>query len=132
MQAISTSQAIMVAGCRILKVQSYLGGIVIVATLYTQGMVTAESALMGSLIAIVPTFLGNGLAAFKSRSQPKKGLKDLINISRRTKLVYTMVLFIATFRAMTLHDTVVLCAFSVVMLGHFMTPWQKEHSERKA
>lgn len=122
----------MVAGCRILRMQSYLGALVILGAMCTQGLVTAESAFMGTVIAILPTFLGNGLAAFKSRSQPKKGLKDLMTISRRTKLVYTMVLFIVTFRAMTLHDTVVLFAFSVVMLGHFLAPWQKEHSERKA
>ncbi|MBF9002793.1 ATP synthase subunit I [Vibrio nitrifigilis] len=132
MVANSTSKAIMLAGRRILCAQLTLGILFIIGVFFSQGKLSAESACIGVIIAILPSYLGMGLASIKSRSQPTKSLRDLMKLSRRTKLIYTVLLFVLTFKLLSLHNVVVLIAFSVAMLGHFVTPLMAGQDEGKA
>lgn len=127
-----TSNAIMLAGRRIVIAQLLLGGLFMGYEYLSNGVLSAESALTGVLIAVLPSLLGMVMASIKSKLKPEKSLRDLMNLSRNIKIVYTVVTFVLTFRFMALRNIVVLIAYSVTMLGHFFTPMFKDPSERKA
>ncbi|NOH60996.1 ATP synthase subunit I [Vibrio sp. RE88] len=126
------SDPILVAGRRILVAQASLGFVFIVYEYMRNNTLSAESALCGVLIAILPSVLGMVFASVKSRLKPDKSLRDLMHLSRNIKVIYTIVMFVLTFRFMALRNIVVLIGFSVTMLGHFLTPMFKDQLERKA
>ncbi|MCA2017250.1 ATP synthase subunit I [Vibrio tritonius] len=132
MEANSTSKAIMLAGRRILFAQAALGVLFVIGAFLFAGQLSGTSAFTGVLIAIFPSFLGMGLAAIKSRSKPSESLRNLMNLSRNTKMIYTIIMFVLTFRLLALRNIVVLVAFSVAMLGHFITPLFTDQNEGKA
>ncbi|MCE7629068.1 ATP synthase subunit I, partial [Vibrio fluvialis] len=120
-----TSNAIMVAGKRILCAQTVLGLLFIGFEYFRYGTLSAESAFTGVVIAVVPSLIGMLLASIKSKFKPTESLRDLMNLSRNIKVIYTILMFVLTFRFMALRNIVVLIAFSVTMLGHFFTPMFK-------
>ncbi|EKO3931794.1 ATP synthase subunit I [Vibrio fluvialis] len=132
MEASSTSNAIMVAGKRILCAQTVLGLLFIGFEYFRYGTLSAESAFTGVVIAVVPSLIGMLLASIKSKFKPTESLRDLMNLSRNIKVIYTILMFVLTFRFMALRNIVVLIAFSVTMLGHFFTPMFQDKAERKA
>ncbi|MCE7600984.1 ATP synthase subunit I [Vibrio fluvialis] len=132
MEASSTSNVIMVAGKRILCAQTVLGLLFIGFEYFRYGTLSAESAFTGVVIAVVPSLIGMLLASIKSKFKPTESLRDLMNLSRNIKVIYTILMFVLTFRFMALRNIVVLIAFSVTMLGHFFTPMFKDKAERKA
>ncbi|SDG80522.1 hypothetical protein SAMN04488136_10315 [Vibrio xiamenensis] len=132
MEANSTSDSIMLAGKRILITQLGLGLAFVVYELFSNGAIGVESALTGVVIAIVPSMIGMMFASMKSKMKPSESLRDLMNLSRNIKLIYTIIMFVLTFRFMALRNIVVLIAFCVTMLGHFLTPLFKDQDERKA
>ncbi|MFB9135632.1 ATP synthase subunit I [Vibrio sp. AK197] len=132
MEASSTSDSIMLAGKRILITQLVIGLVFVLFELFSGGVVGVESAVTGVVIAIIPSMAGMLFASMKSKMKPTESLRDLMNLSRNIKLIYTIILFILTFRFMALRNIVVLIAFSLTMFGHFFTPLFKDQDERKA
>ncbi|WPC76131.1 ATP synthase subunit I [Vibrio porteresiae] len=132
MEANSTSKAIMLAGRRILFAQAALGVLFVIGAFLFAGQLSGESAVTGVVIAVLPSLFGMGLASIKSRSKPSESLRDLMNLSRNTKVIYTIIMFVLTFRLLALRNIIVLVAFSVAMLGHFFTPFFTDRNEGKA
>ena len=132
MEANIHDDPILMAGKRILIAQATLGLVFIAYEYMRSGSLSAESAITGVLIAILPSLFGMVFASIKSRVKPEESLRDLMHLSRNIKVIYTIVMFVLTFRFMAVRNIVVLIGFCVTMFGHFLTPLFRDRFERKA
>ncbi len=106
MEANIHDDPILVAGKRILIAQAALGLVFIAYEYMRSGTLSAESAITGVLIAILPSLFGMVFASIKSRVKPEESLRDLMHLSRNIKVIYTIVMFVLTFRFMALRNIV--------------------------
>ncbi|MGF1742485.1 hypothetical protein L4C34_15645 [Vibrio profundum] len=119
------SDDIIIATKRLVKCQVAFGA---VAMLYEVFFSTArgrniESALIGVLLAIVPSLIGMLLASYKATLRSNKSVKDLIQLSRNAKLIYTVVFFGLVFHFMVIRNVVVIISYCITFLGCFISPF---------
>ncbi|MCL9773617.1 ATP synthase subunit I [Vibrio methylphosphonaticus] len=129
MEANMTGDDIMLAGKRILYSQLIIGSIFILYETFFKDKINLESALTGMVIAIVPSLIGMIFASFKAKYKPKQNLNDLMQLSRNIKIIYTIVMFVLTFRFMALRNVTVLAAYCITVLGFFISPLFKDKQE---
>ena len=121
----SVSDDIIIATKRMVKCQVAFGA---VAILYEVFFSTArgrniESALIGVLLAVVPSLIGMLLASYKARSRPNKSVKDLIQLSRNAKIIYTIIFFFFIFHFMVIRNVAVITSYCITFLGCFISPF---------
>ncbi|MFC5080389.1 ATP synthase I chain [Vibrio thalassae] len=136
MQASIPSEDIMLAGKRILYGQLMLGLMFILYEILFGDRLDILSASIGVVIAVVPPFIGMIFASLKAKYKPQHNLKDLMRLSRNIKMIYTIVMFILTFRFMELNNVTVLAGYCITVLGFFISPMLKDQQtielQRKA
>ncbi len=63
------------------------------------------------------------LASVKAKKNPDAEIKDLIQFSRKVKLVYTVILFAIVFRLMDVENIVVIVSYCITFIGYFVSPF---------
>lgn len=121
-----SSKSIILAGNRMLYSQIIFGSIILLYQIVFKSKLDIESAFVGVSVAIAPLFMGTIIASYKARRKPNHSLKDLLKLSRNIKVIYTIVMFIFTFRFMAVNQHTVLAAYCITVLGLFLSPMFKE------
>ncbi|USD61692.1 ATP synthase subunit I [Vibrio sp. SCSIO 43140] len=121
-----SSKSIILAGNRMLYSQMVFGSITLLYLIVFKSKLDIESAFIGISIAIAPLFMGTRVASYKAKRKPEYSLKDLLKLSRNIKVIYTIVMFIFTFRFMAVNQHMVLAAYCITVLGLFLSPMFKE------
>ncbi|CAM3064656.1 ATP synthase subunit I [Vibrio rarus] len=114
---------ILVAAKRVVLCQVVLAvGVVLFEVLFGN-KVDMESAALGVIVAMLPPLFGFIYASLKVQRNPNYSLRDLMQMSRVVKIVYTCLMFIIAFRFFGLDNPVMLEAYIVTMIGYFFAPF---------
>jgi len=98
-----------------------------VITYLLWGFITAKSALLGGLIAIIPHFIF-GLSAFKYSGATKaQQVVDAFYKGEKVKLLITAILFALTFKYFTIVPLALFTVFCLVMITSLLTPIFLKH-----
>ncbi|WP_261817952.1 ATP synthase subunit I [Vibrio gallicus] len=119
----SANTSIIVAAKRVFLCQIVLAVGVVLYEVVFGNELGLKSALVGSAIAIIPALLGFYYSSLKVQRNPDYSLRDLMKMSRVVKLIYTFVAFIIAFKVLNLDNPVIIEAYIVTMIGHFLTPF---------
>lgn len=121
LEGVSTS--IIVAAKRVFLCQIVLAVGVVLYEVVFGNKLDMESAILGCAIAMLPALIGFFYSSLKVQRNPNYSLRDLMQMSRVVKLIYTFVAFIIAFRFFMLDNPVILEAYIVTMVGYFLTPF---------
>ncbi|GAD80818.1 ATP synthase subunit I [Vibrio ezurae] len=114
---------ILVAAKRVVLCQVVLAVGVVLFEVIFGNKVDMESAALGVVIAMLPPLIGFMYASLKVQKNPNYSLRDLMQMSRVVKIIYTFVMFILAFRFFGLDNPVILEAYVVTMIGYFFAPF---------
>ncbi|CAH0539193.1 ATP synthase subunit I [Vibrio marisflavi] len=119
----TTSDDILIAIKRMMRSQLFFGLLVIIYQVFSGDIARIESASIGVVVAIIPGLFGMYLASVKAKKNPDAEIKDLIQFSRKVKLVYTVILFAIVFRLMDVENIVVIVSYCITFIGYFVSPF---------
>lgn len=119
----TTSDDILIAIKRMMRSQLFFGMLVIIYQIFSGDIARIESASIGVVVAIIPGLFGMYLASVKAKKNPDADIKDLIQFSRKVKLVYTVILFAIVFRLMDVENIVVIVSYCITFIGYFVSPF---------
>ncbi|MEZ9301899.1 ATP synthase subunit I [Vibrio breoganii] len=114
---------ILVAAKKVILCQVVLAIGVVLFEVFFGNKIDMESAVLGVVIAMIPPLIGFIYASLKVQRNPNYSLRDLMQMSRVVKLIYTFVMFILAFRFFGLDNPVIIEAYIVTMIGYFLTPF---------
>nr|WP_284676602.1 hypothetical protein [Vibrio sinus] len=106
-----------------LRSQLFFGMLAILYQIFSEDVTRIESASIGVVVAIIPGLFGMYLASVKAKKNPDADIKDLIQFSRKVKLVYTVILFAIVFRLMDVENIVVIASYCITFIGYFVSPF---------
>ncbi|MCL9782628.1 hypothetical protein M9194_14425 [Vibrio sp. S4M6] len=123
MTSSTASEDILTAIKRMLRSQLFFGMLAILYQIFSEDVTRIESASIGVVVAIIPGLFGMYLASVKAKKNPDADIKDLIQFSRKVKLVYTVILFAIVFRLMDVENIVVIASYCITFIGYFVSPF---------
>ncbi|PST93335.1 hypothetical protein C9I86_06520 [Photobacterium sp. NCIMB 13483] len=122
MKADSGCNDIISAAKIILLGQLILGFLFIISICITKNMFDVKSAIIGVAIAVIPSLLGLGSAAYKLKMNRDISIRYLAKLNSLVKWVYTALMILAVVRFIPVDNKIMLLAYSVTFLGCFLTP----------
>ncbi|MEC6816135.1 hypothetical protein [Photobacterium toruni] len=122
MKADSGCNDIFSAAKIILLGQLILGFLFIIFICITNNTFGVKSAIIGVAIAVIPSLLGLGSAAYKLKINKDVNIRYLAKLNLLVKWVYTALMILAVARFIPVDNKVMLLAYSVTFLGCFLTP----------
>ncbi|MDN3702246.1 ATP synthase subunit I [Vibrio artabrorum] len=114
---------ILVAAKTVVLCQVILAIGVVLFEVFFGNKLDMESSVLGIVMAIIPPLLGFIYASLKVRKNPNYSLRDLMQMSRVVKIIYTFLMFILVFKFLKLDNPVILYAYIFTMVGYFLTPF---------
>ena len=122
MKADSGYNDIISAAIIILLGQLILGCLFILCICITQNTFSVKSAIIGVAIAVIPSLLGLGSAAYKVKINNEINIRYLAKLNTLVKWVYTALMILVVVRFIPVDNKIMLLAYSVTFLGCFLTP----------
>ncbi|WP_394166382.1 ATP synthase subunit I [Photobacterium piscicola] len=122
MKADSGCNDIISAAKIILLGQLILGFLFIISICITKNTFGVKSAIIGVAIAVIPSLLGLGSAAYKLKMNRDISIRYLAKLNSLVKWVYTALMILAVVRFIPVDNKIMLLAYSVTFLGCFLTP----------
>ena len=122
MKADSGCNDIFSAAKIILLGQLILGFLFIIFICIINNTFGVKSAIIGVAIAVIPSLLGRGSAAYKLKINKDVNIRYLAKLNLLVKWVYTALMILAVARFIPVDNKVMLLAYSVTFLGCFLTP----------
>ena len=122
MKADSGCNDIISAAKIILLGQLIVGFLFIISICITNNSFGVKSAIIGVAIAVIPSLLGLGSAAYKLKMNTDVSIRYLAKLNSLVKWVYTALMILTVVRFIPVDNKIMLLAYSVTFLGYFLTP----------
>ncbi|WP_297483131.1 ATP synthase subunit I [uncultured Photobacterium sp.] len=122
MKADSGCNDIISAAKIILLGQLIFGFLFIIFIYITNNSFGVKSAIIGVAIAVIPSLLGLGSAAYKLKMNIDVSIRYLAKLNSLVKWVYTALMILTVVRFISVDNKIMLLAYSVTFLGCFLTP----------
>ncbi len=102
--------------------QLIFGCLFIIFICFTNNTFGVKSAIIGVAIAVIPSLLGLGSAAYKLKMNKEINIRYLAKLNTLVKWVYTALMILVVVRFIPVNNNIMLLAYSVTFLGCFLTP----------
>lgn len=106
----------------LLIAQSIIGAIVILYEIISGDSLSVESALIGVIVAVVPSLLGLLAVALKVKRNNRSHISELAWFNEAIKWTYTAVLMLLVSKYIEINEIVMIVAYSLTYMGSCLTP----------
>ncbi|PSW13521.1 hypothetical protein C9J01_11880 [Photobacterium rosenbergii] len=106
----------------LLLAQSIIGAIVVLHEVVSSDYLSVKSALIGVVIAVVPSLLGLLAVAIKVKRNKRSNINQLAWFNEVIKWTYTALLMLLVSKIFEINEVVMLMTYSLTYLGSCLTP----------